>query len=295
MILSKRSFTWADIVVRRWLVRHPSFLVKVVESLGVVSDDSLWETARLWSVVPDWPCIGIPLAGHGVLRAARSSTEMRRGYIGLVGRGGDFRARTERAPAFGVFVQWDPAVFGSASIASLDRTPATPRELARIASALREITRENAPYETLAAAVAELFRVFASLGLVRAHAAVDLCAPSPRLVAVGHAIDGALSRTGTRPMLVDLTRALDCSERQARYLVREYLGAYALQGATEWRTLAGVWTTYLAGLLMTAPAATTEGVAGVLGYGSPSALCHALTNAGLPSPGEMRRIVADLA
>ena len=96
-------------------------------------------------------------------------------------------------------------------------------------------------------------------------------------------------------MVVDLTRALDCSERQARYLVRDYVGAYALQGATEWRTLVNVWTTYLAGLLMTAPGATTERVASLLGYGSPNALCHALTNSGLPSPGEMRRIVADLA
>jgi hypothetical protein len=46
---------------------------------------------------------------------------------------------------------------------------------------------------------------------------------------------------------------------------------------------------------MTAQSATTERVAGLLGYGSPAAFCHALTNAGLPSPGEMRRIVSDLA
>jgi hypothetical protein len=96
-------------------------------------------------------------------------------------------------------------------------------------------------------------------------------------------------------MVVDLTRALGCSERQARYLVGEYAEAYALQGATEWRTLVNVWTTYLAGLLMTARGATTEGVASLLGYGSPNAFCHALTNAGLPSPGEMRRRVAHLA
>jgi len=295
MILSKRSFTWADVVVRRWLVRHPSFLVKIVESRGVVSDDRLWETARLWSVVPDWPCVGVPLSGHGVMRDAHSSAEMRRGYLGLVARGTEFRARTERAPAFGVFVQWDPAVFGRASDVSLDRVPISPRDLARVAAALRAITRDGAPHDTLAANIGELFRVFAALGVIQAPALVDLRAPSPRLMAIGDAIDGVLSRAGTRPMLVDLTRALDCSERQARYLVREYVGAYALQGATEWRTLAGVWTTYLAGLLMTAPTATTEGVASVLGYGSPSALCHALTNAGLPSPGEMRRLVADMA
>jgi hypothetical protein len=295
MILSKRSFAWRDVVVRRWLVRHPSFLVKVVESRGVVSEDRLWETARLWSVVPEWPCVGVPLSGHGVMRNAGSSAEMRRGHVGLVGRGADFRARTEAAPAFGVFVQWDPEVFGGATSVSLDRAVIGPRELARVATALRAITREGATHDVLAANVGELFRVFGSLGVIDARAPVDLRAPPPRLVSVGHAIDGVLSRSGTRPMVVDLTRALDCSERQARYLVREYVGAYALQGATEWRTLVNVWTTYLAGLLMTSRGATTERVASLLGYGSPNAFCHALTNAGLPSPGEMRRIVADLA
>jgi hypothetical protein len=45
---------------------------------------------------------------------------------------------------------------------------------------------------------------------------------------------------------------------------------------------------------MTAQGATTERVSSVLGYGSPNAFCHALTNAGLPPPGELRRIVAGL-
>jgi hypothetical protein len=149
----------------------------------------------------------------------------------------------------------------------------------------------------LEAEVAELFSVFASLGIVAERPGVGdlVMVPSPRVARVGDAIDGVLSRAGARPMVVDLMRALSCSERQARYLVGEYVDAYALQGATEWRTLVNVWTTFLAGVLMTAHGATTEGVAGLLGYGSPNALCHALTNAGLPSPGEMRRMVAQLA
>jgi hypothetical protein len=220
---------------------------------------------------------------------------MRRGYLGYVERGGDFRARTEPDEAFGVFLQWDPAVFGrSGSETRMWRAPIATRDLARVEQVLARIVN-GAP--GLEADVAELFAVFSSLGVLSERPPLgDLVMPAtPRVARVGEAIDGVLSRTGARPMVVDLTRVLGCSERQARYLVGEYVEAYALQGATEWRTLVNVWTTYLAGLLMTAKGATTEGVATLLGYGSPNALCHALTNAGLPSPGEMRRQVANLA
>jgi hypothetical protein len=302
MIVSKRFFSWHDVVIRRWLVRHPSFLVKIVQSRGVCSEDLLWEKARLWTVVPEWPCVGVPIRGHGLMRDGRSALEMRRGYVGYVERGGDFRARTEPADAFGVFLQWDPAVFGGkgASAQSMSRAPIATPDLARVERAVDRIVA-GAP--RLEADVGELFAVFGSLGLLSgAHGGRDarelgdlVLPPSPRVARVGAAIDGVLSRTGARPMVVDLMRALDCSERQARYLVSEYVGEYALQGATEWRTLVTVWTTYLAGLLMTAKGATTEWVASLLGYGSPNALCHALMNAGLPSPGEMRRKVATLA
>jgi hypothetical protein len=297
MIVSRRYFTWSDVIIRRWLIRHPAFLVKVVESRGICSEDRLWEKARLWSVVPDWPCVGIPLRGHGLMRDAHDSVDMKRGYIGFVEHGREFRARTEHAHAFGLFLQWDPAVFGRPRESPISRARIEPRDLSRIGWALRGIVSAEASHGVLTAAVGEIFHVLASLGVLENRPLLgDLVVPPPpRVERIGRAIDGVLSRAGTRPMVVDLTRALDCSERQARYLVNEYVGAYALQGATEWRTLVNVWTTYLAGLLMTAQGATTERVAGLLGYGSPNALCHALTNSGLPSPGEMRRIVADLA
>jgi hypothetical protein len=297
MIVSRRCFSWSDVSIRRWLIRHPSFLVKIVGTRGITSEDRLWERARLWSVVPDWPCVGIPVRGHGVMRSGDCSIDMRRGYMGFAKTGSSFRARTEPADAFGVFVQWDPAVFGHPSELELSRTRIAPRDIDRIAAVLDEITTGDPDSTSLAAMVAQLFQIFASLGVFSSTPALgDIVTPPPaRMVRVGRAIDGVLSRAGNRPMVVDLSEALDCSERQARYLVREYVNAYALQGATEWRTLVNVWTTYLAGLLMTAPDATTERVAGLLGYSSPNALCHALTNAGLPSPGEMRRIVADLA
>jgi hypothetical protein len=46
---------------------------------------------------------------------------------------------------------------------------------------------------------------------------------------------------------------------------------------------------------MTTAVARTERVAELLGYGSATAFCHAFAGAGLPSPGEIRRVVKQLA
>ncbi|MGZ3477709.1 MAG: hypothetical protein ACXWUG_30850, partial [Polyangiales bacterium] len=46
--------------------------------------------------------------------------------------------------------------------------------------------------------------------------------------------------------------------------------------------------------LMTAPGATVEEVARAVGYASPTAFARALTQAGLPPPGEVARCVASL-
>ncbi len=301
MIVSRRFFLWsaADVELRRWLFRHPSFLVKIVAARGVCSEDRLWESTRLWALVHDWPSVSIPVRGRAVIRSATSAMEIGGGQIGFVARGSDFRARTEPEGGLGVFVQWDPAVFGRPSDCPLVGQRLSGEDLARVEAALTRLMAEtHAPLE-LEAAVAELFRVLGALGVLSTRPeAGDLVVParpSLRTIMTGRAIDSVLSRAADRPMVVDLTTALGCSERHARGLVREYADAYALQGATTWRTLVGLWRTYLAGLLMTAPDATTERVATVLGYGSPTAFCHALSNAGLPSPGEMRRLVADMA
>ena len=296
MIVSRRFFAWEDVDLRRWLFRHPSFLVKIVAGRGVWSEDRLWEGARLWALVHDWPSITIPMRGRGVIRSATAAMEMGGGQVGFVARGSDFRARTEPPPGFGVFVQWDPAVFGQPSDCPLVGQRLSTKDQARIEAVLLRLTADShAPMEA-EAGVADLFQILGALGVLAARPdAGDLItSPAPRTVLTGRAIDRVLSRTSDRPMVVDLTTVLGCSERHARGLVREYADAYALQGATTWRSLVSLWRTYLAGLLMTAPNATTERVATVLGYGSPTAFCHSLANAGLPSPGEMRRIVADL-
>ena len=43
-------------------------------------------------------------------------------------------------------------------------------------------------------------------------------------------------------------------------------------------------------ILASSPAVTTRGLATILGYTTPDALCHAFANAGLPSPGAVKKL-----
>src|SRR6185312_14513121 len=166
MIVSRRYFSWDDVVVRRWLVRHPSFLIKVVASRGVTSDDRLWERARLWAVVPDWPCVGVPIRGHGVMRAGDAAVPMARGHLGFVRHGTEFRARTEPTDGFAVFAQWDPAVFGVGSELSIAREAIDARDLDRFAAAAGAMSAHDATQEQTAAGIATLFELFRARGLM---------------------------------------------------------------------------------------------------------------------------------
>ena len=154
----------------------------------------------------------------------------------------------------------DPAVYGKPPEAEIVREDVDARDLERFAAAAVAIQSTDSPRSVVAANVAELLRLFGARGFFGANLHDQpLVTPPPllRIERVGMAIDTILSRAGTRPMVVDLSHALGCSDRQARYLVREYADAYALQGAREWRTLVSVWTTYLAALCsMTARDAT---------------------------------------
>jgi AraC-like DNA-binding protein len=302
MLLSARSFAWSDVVVRRWLVRHPAFIVQIVETKGVFADDRFPARAHRGTVVPEWPGVGIPLRGRGAMwndGNDRASVDVARGSMALVQRGGDLRRRTDAQEAFEAFIQWDPAVLGWTCDAPLALATLEASALDRLEVGLRTISASSAAHPPAHAGVIEpvasLFGQLHDLGLCRGRLTErDLVASiPPRLARVGRALDDVLSRPGTRPKLVDLCDALGCSDRLARHLVGEYAEVYALEGVTEWRGFVRAWTMYLARLLMTSRDATTDSVARLLGYGSSNALCHALANAGLPPPGEMRRAVTD--
>ena len=107
-----------------------------------------------------------------------------------------------------------------------------------------------------------------------------------------HAFARALERTffpmTSCPMAIDLARALGVGERQALRRANAFFRHYYASGST-WRDYVRVMRVGLGTFFMSHPQARTEHVSRLLGFASPTSFCHALHEAGLPSPRAVRR------
>jgi AraC-like DNA-binding protein len=121
----------------------------------------------------------------------------------------------------------------------------------------------------------------------------EACDPRRHEVpAAAHAMARALERVLTpfsgQPMAIDLARQLGVGEAQALRRVADHFGRY--------HVTVGAWREYVRGMRMALAAffasvrgARTEHVSRLLGFSSPTSLCHAFLKAGLPSPMELQR------
>lgn len=298
MLVSARTFEAPSLgaSLSRRIVRHRSFFVKLVGMRGVVMEDSLVAPSRL-AIVHGWPLLTIPVAGCGVVRSGRLASRLEARELAWTPSSGDYRARVEEHGVQALVVQWDPAVFGRAGDTAPVKAALGARDYERIHAVTRRIAEAGYDARRASAAAADLFAVLRSLGFLDTTAAAgDLLTPvDPHVVSAGAAIDRVLSAPCLAPAQLDIETAIARSPAHTRRLVNRYAEALRLQGARGWRDLLGTWRLYLGTVLMTAPRATTEAIARLLGYGSPHAFCHAFANAGLPAPGELRRITRALA
>jgi hypothetical protein len=105
------------------------------------------------------------------------------------------------------------------------------------------------------------------------------------------AVDRALSRLENSPDTLDVVSELDWSRRTLSRRMARMNQRYQVHTSGDWRSQRDFYRLLLGSLLLSHPSATTAGVARSLGYRSPEALCHAFSNAGLPSPGSIREHV----
>lgn len=91
-----------------------------------------------------------------------------------------------------------------------------------------------------------------------------------------------------QPMAIDLSRALGISERHALRCANRYFRQYCLS-ASSWREFIGALRVEMGTFFMGAAGARTEDVSRLLGFSSPTAFCHALEDAGLPSPQRLKK------
>jgi AraC-like DNA-binding protein len=136
------------------------------------------------------------------------------------------------------------------------------------------------------------------LGLLRAEGAPfvpvfsgDLIeVPSAPVLRLSHALDIVLSRLEDGPSMTDLDAALGLSSRQINRVVTDFNRRYGFN-SLGWRDTRNRRRLLVGATMMTSEDARTELVARAMGYSSPTGFCHALSVAGLPSPGAIAPFV----
>lgn len=254
----------------------------VVRSIhdGGRNDDAL-ENA----VAPEgsgWSSVRFVLQGPLAIRQGSGGPTLDRGdaFVATHAHTAPGRTLTDRSDVLAL--AWRRAGEDGAYAGMLSLSPAARGGLVQLANV---IASRDTPGAILAAREA-------TFGL-RA-AGVVLPADGPRTpttsgaLAMARALERVFFPLAARPMAIDLAQALGVGQRHALRLANAYFRDY-YAGASTWRDYVHVMRIGLGTFFMSHPRARTEKVSQLLGFGSPTSFCHALQEAGLPSPSAVQR------
>lgn len=297
MLFSRRQIQAASlgVSIAEHSILHPKYRVVVQVRDGVVDDNALFQQTFPVRQGAGRSHLFIPLAGRTrvrtpggdeVLGVGECMTELReRGTI----------LRRDEASVL-LILEWEPGLLGTRL-----STPSSP---SRVDPLL--VTRLRRAVQPLLADEVELGKAAQStsgiISLLRAEGFPfdgvepgDLIEPTaPALHSLMQAVDRSVSVLSRRPMVVDLEASLGWSGRQIQRRLVEFHERFAFNATGGWRDLLHRWRLFAGASLMSARGATTESVAELLGYATPTSFCHAFANAGLPSPGAIRERLREL-
>lgn len=293
MLLSRRirNIPSLDARMEDHNVYHSQFRVGVEIRRGVARDWAHWpetlrrghDSARSSAILALTDGLGVRSQGRErLLRAGECLLDLRKNCWGV----------REKGYAISLVVEWEPGTFGRRIEDSFESLRISQRGMEVLRTSAQTIARSQSSLLEVRRAVLAIFTI------LRAHG-VPLHAPSAdafvekvseQELVLGHLIDRALSHRGDRVGMVDLEDLSGWPERSLRRYLRQHLRKYHFN-AIAWRELHRRWRLSTGLALMGARGATTEAVAQVLGYSSPTAFCRAFASAGLPSPGSIRRLL----
>lgn len=186
-------------------------------------------------------------------------------------------------------IEWEPGFLGDRVRDPSSSVRLSPSALDRLREAVEPMTTLDGERAEVEAGLKETLAILRAEGApLNVPSAKDFARDvTPAHRAVGRAIDRTLSSLTERPMLMDIEMGLDRSARQVRRDVSDFLGRYHFN-SRGWRDMLQRVRLTTGIALMSAENATTEKVAQLLGYSSPTAFCRIVAGAGLPSPNAIR-------
>jgi hypothetical protein len=182
-----------------------------------------------------------------------------------------------------LLVEWDPTVFGLAYDRAFEASSVSQSDRSRLEqAALRAVCEETSP-----SGIVELLAVLRSIGLPLERVDARGLGPAPAaLYALHRSVAARLSNLQDFPSIDDVAGDLNWNQRRIHRAIKSLGEAYGLQWS-DWRTGLHIYRMLSATRLVSIPGATTELVARLTGFRSPTSLCHAFAKAGLPSPGAL--------
>jgi AraC-like DNA-binding protein len=279
--------------VRIFQLAHPSFHVRIEHTRRVCIDDTLTYPNIPWSGYGTRPRVDVVLRGdcrdseNGVTRWLSPGQF-------TIGRALDsFYMRSQGEEALVLGIEYDLGSLGTSAPIGLPVGAMSESDRAHLAAACEELLdssdRGERRPESAIGVVGRIVSRLHAIGLpFDSWKAKDLVTPIPPLLQrVADALGQNLSRLRTKPGVGNLERELGLSRRRIADLVSELSKRYGLNGS-DWRTQRDGWRLHCGLAAMSHPDARTEDVAEAIGYGSANAFCHALREAHLPAPGQVR-------
>lgn len=294
LVSHRRHAPIAGICIELDRLLAPSWIARRVRLAGVVQDESL--TAGLGKgTASERVRLDVVLRGRLEATVGGRSFVIGPGDFLLVPR---LAACVTRGDGDNEILEldWDPgAPVAANTVSDIEHgtLSSTARAGARaLGSALAQV--DGRTLHATAPIVADAFRALAADGLpVDPRAAEGVAAGgSASDQALFDAIDAALANLEASPAVVGLEQQLGWARRTVSRRASELHQRYGIQGldGESWRSVRDFYRVLIGTIFASSPDITTRGLATILGYTSPDALCHAFANAGLPSPGAVKKL-----
>jgi AraC-like DNA-binding protein len=272
-------------------VLHPHFRMVVSVRRNVTIDDGLFRGVFPRRLDGDRANLLVALEGPLEVRLPdEPGFCIEEGGFLLERRDHDWGTRIESSSVM-LVVEWADDVFGRVPAERGGKLGA--RWLRFLRQALGPVTNERASDVAALAGARRALNVLRAAGVpLPPFAPVDLREPVLRDHArMTRAIDLAVASFVRSPRSADLEDELGWSSRHVTRRLSELNRRYGFNATGGIRDVLGRWRIYAGTALMTAPDASTENVARLMGYASPPAFCKAFAQHGLPSPGNVSSVL----
>jgi AraC-like DNA-binding protein len=266
-------------------VRMPWLRVVSRRSRGLVTDFGILNRAiPFLDRLTDRSTLSVVLSGAGRFDERTGPTFLNVGDMAA----SDFSAGTEAYSGDTLTVEWSPRMLGAAQGPGLSVTRLSALDTGRMAELAGKL---DGPGRALA--VVGILDVLRANGLAIGEIATgDLSCPTDearQLQRLQNVVSERLTALYEFPVLEEVSSGLGWDQRRVHRRLSRLRETYSIVWH-HWREFVHQARMLRAMQLLSIPGTTTELVARLSGFRSPSALCHAFAKADLPSPGRMSTI-----